>query len=66
MGTPIDRDKLKSIGVLRGRSRYGDNFSKSVTDELGNTVTEHWNDRQDVVIRPQPVEFSSSVENTGE
>lgn len=66
MPTPIDREKLLSIGVLSGKSRHGDNFSKSVTDELGNTVTEHWNDRQDVLIRAKPVEFRSSVENTGE
>ncbi len=66
MSTPIDREKLLSIGVLRGRSRYGKDFSKSVTDELGNTVTEHWDDRQDVVIRPQVVQSLSAVEPTGE
>jgi hypothetical protein len=66
MPTPIDREKLLSIGVLSGRSRYGKNFSKSVTDELGNTVTEHWNDRQDVIIRPQVVQSKTSVKPTGE
>lgn len=66
MPTPIDREKLLSIGYLSGRSRHGKDYKKSVTDELGNTVTERWDDRQDVVIRPKPVEFRTTVEKTGE
>ena len=61
MGTPIDREKLLSIGYLgRGRSRdrvreyrRDDGVRcKATTDELGNTVTEHAKgDRQDVLIK---------------
>lgn len=51
MGTPIDREKLLSIGVIGSRTKdkvvegrshddTGRPF-KSTTDELGNTVTEH-------------------------
>lgn len=62
-------DKIKTIGVLRGgrtRSRETSGREhpdsrlpyKAVTDELGNTVTEHSEPgsgvacRQDVTIRP--------------
>lgn len=65
MGTPIDLEKLRSLGYL-GRGRTRDQVTerrdgagrpvKAVTDELGNTVTQHWHDRQDVHIRaPEPI-----------
>ena len=51
MGTPIDREKMRSIGVISKRTKprvregrehpeTGRPF-KSTTDELNNTVTEH-------------------------
>jgi hypothetical protein len=59
-GTPIDREKLLSLSYLsRGRTRnhvregrddFGTRF-KATTDELGNTVTQRGEDRQDVTIR---------------
>lgn len=63
-GTPIDREKLLSLTVGRGRRQpdrrdtreewrdaTGERH-KAVTDELGNTVTQHARgDRQDVHIR---------------
>lgn len=61
-GTPIDRDKLLSIGYLAGRSRHGKQFRKAQTDEFGNTVTEHWDDRQDVTVRVPRVAVRSSEE----
>lgn len=67
MGTPIDLDKLRSIGVISRRSgptvregRRADGVRvKAVTDELGHTVTEHNvpGGRQDVHIRmPEPIQ----------
>lgn len=64
-GTPIDRERLLSLGYLgRGRTRdrvregrdeAGQRF-KAVTDELNNTVTERGLNRQDVHIRaPEPI-----------
>lgn len=60
-GTPIDLDKLRSVGIISRRSRpvvregrRADGVRvKETTDELGNTVTEHNvpGDRQDVHIR---------------
>ena len=51
MGTPIDREKLLSLGVISRRTgnkvREGREHPetgrpyKEVTDELNNTVTEH-------------------------
>lgn len=65
-GTPIDLEKLRSIGYL-GRGRTRDRVReyrrpdgvrvKATTDELNNTVTEHAtrDDRVDVRIRvPEP------------
>ena len=51
MATPIDRDKLKTVGVISRRTKprvregrehpeTGRPF-KATTDELNNTVTEH-------------------------
>jgi hypothetical protein len=63
MGTPIDLEKLRSIGVIsrrsgnrvrEGRDDSGDRF-KATTDELGNTVTERAGDRQDVTVKPEVV-----------
>lgn len=69
-GTPIDREKLLSIGVIGKRTRpqvsetrkIDGTRTKAVTDEQGNTVTEHTvrgtgvSHRQDVHIRPKLVE----------
>jgi hypothetical protein len=68
-GTPIDRDKIRSVGYLAGgrtrpvvvEGRLADGTrTKSTTDELGNTVTEHdsTDDRVDVTIRPDTVRAS--------
>jgi len=65
VATPIEREKLLSLGYLSaGRtmsrvreSRRADGVRvKATTDELGNTVTEHaTGDRQDVHIRAKPI-----------
>lgn len=68
-GTPIDLDKLRSIGVLRGgrtRDRVSEGKDsegkrwKATTDQLGNTVTER-DDRQDVNINAPQVVASTAV-----
>lgn len=70
-GTPIDREKLLSIGYLsRGRTRShvregrrADGIRvKAVTDEAGNTVTEHAvkGDRVDVLVRPETVRLEKA------
>lgn len=65
--TPIDRDKLRSIGYLAGgqtrdqvreyRDPADGHRIKATTDELGNTVTQHAtkDDRQDVTLRPKTI-----------
>ena len=65
------RDKLLSIGVLpkglpsktkvtEGHGEHG--RYKATTDEQGNTVTQHSKgDRQDVTVRPKPVDISLTV-----
>lgn len=70
MSTPIDREKLLSLGFL-SRGRTGDRVSesrrhdgvriKATTDELGNTVIEHAtkDDRVDAAVRPQTIRFES-------
>lgn len=69
-GTPIDLDKLRTVGVLGKRTgnvvregRRPDGVRiKSTTDELGNTVTEHAKgDRQDVTIRPSTIRMKIGV-----
>lgn len=65
------REKLLGIGFINGplpskpqvqegtgeHGRY-----KATTDELGNTVTQHSKgDRQDVTVRPKPVDLSLTV-----
>jgi hypothetical protein len=66
MSTPIDRDKLLSIGVIGRRSRpvvtegrqhpESGKAWKSTTDEAG-TVTEHnvKGDRVDALVRPETI-----------
>lgn len=73
MGTPIDREKLLSIGYLsKGRSgpkvkEYRDETDghrvKATTDEAGNDVIQHAtkDDRQDVLIRPKTVDLDLKV-----
>lgn len=65
--TPIDREKLLSLGYLsKGQTRdkvveYRDPVDghgiKATTDQAGNTVTEHntKDDRVDVMLRPKTV-----------
>lgn len=68
MATPIDLEKMRSIGYLsKGRTRNQvKEFArpdgircKATTDEAGNTVTEHASsdDRVDVLVRPKTVEM---------
>lgn len=70
-GTPIDLEKLRSIGYL-GRGRTRDKVvegrrpdgvrTKATTDELGNTVTEHAvGDRQDVLIKAPTVQVTTTT-----
>jgi len=70
--TPIDLDKMRSIGVLgHGRTknrvreyRRPDGIRvKETTDENNATVTEHAtkDDRVDVMIRPQTVTMKAGV-----
>jgi hypothetical protein len=68
--TPIDRDKLLSVGYLRGgrtrnRVREGRDGKgrrwRATTDELGNTVTERHGDRQDVTIRAPHIRQHTTV-----
>lgn len=64
-GTPIDLDKMRSIGVMGRRTRdrvvdvrdeSGRAVGKATTDQLNNTVTTYDN-RQDVTIRPPHLRF---------
>jgi len=65
------RDKLLSVGFINGplpskpkvQEGTGDHGRyKATTDELGNTVTQHSkSDRQDVTVRPNPVDLSLVV-----
>lgn len=71
VGTPIDLEKLRSIGVISKRTgatvvegRRPDGVRiKATTDELGNTVTEHAvrGDRVDVLVRPETVHLQAQV-----
>lgn len=70
-GTPIDREKMRSIGVISKRTKpkivEGKSHPKSglpfksVTGEDNATITEHGkkksgvSERQDVVVRPETV-----------
>lgn len=70
-GTPIDLDKLRSVGYL-GRGRTRDRIRegrdadgrryKACTDELGNTVTQRAGDRQDVHIRAPQIQVIGSTQ----
>jgi hypothetical protein len=81
-GTPIDREKMLSIGVISKRTRpivregreHNDSGLpyKAVTDEGGNTVTEHSGGRapgvsirQDVEVRPTMVQGFGASGLTG-
>ena len=67
MPTPIDREKMRSIGIIskRTRTRYREGKQhpetgvpwKATTDSDGNTVTEHANkdSRVDVKVCPATV-----------
>lgn len=71
MATPIDREKLLSLGVISKRSRpivregrehpETGKAWKSTSDEAGNTVTEHAgkDDRVDVAVRPETIRFNA-------
>lgn len=70
-GTPIDRDKLLSLGYLGGgrtrdrvtETRDADGkLLKRTTDALGNTVTQHSHERQDVHINLPTVRAYMGVE----
>lgn len=68
--TPIDREKLLSVGYLsgghtkdrvrEGRDAEGHRY-KATTDELGNTVTQRHGDRQDVTIAAPRVSAVTQV-----
>jgi hypothetical protein len=67
-------DKVRSLGVIGRRTRDqvnewrdGAGRHKAITDELGNTVTQHarpnhTEDRQDVTIRPPHVAVRATTQ----
>ncbi len=77
--TPIDRDKMLSLGFIRGglpsrpRVREGREHPdtgrpwKAVTDELGNTQTEHAvkGDRLDARVHVKPIALRVGAPQTG-
>lgn len=51
------KDKIRSVGVnVKGKAPQ----TKTVTDS-GSTVTEHWDGRQDVNIKPKTIKMSTQV-----
>jgi hypothetical protein len=65
VGTPIDLDKYRSVGVIgrrtrdhirEGRDDTGQRW-KATTDQLGNTVTVRGDNRQDVHINAPAVTY---------
>jgi hypothetical protein len=71
VSTPIDLAKMRSIGYL-SRGRSGDKvrtyrrevdgqLAKEVTDERGNTVTQH-GESQDVNVRPETVRLHAAIQ----
>lgn len=54
-GRPVDRDKLRSLGV---QAIDRTNSTRTIRDELGNDIVHHWSDdaRQDVTIRAKPIQ----------
>lgn len=73
-GTPIDLEKLRSLGSISRRTRpvvregrRDDGVRvKATTDELGNTTTEHAtrDDRVDVTIRAPHVQVTTTTRET--
>lgn len=73
MSTPIDREKLLSIGYLSGgrskpRAReYRDEMDghriKATTDDAGNEVIQHdtKDDRQDVILHPKTINLDVGI-----
>lgn len=75
MSTPIDLEKLRSIGYIGRRTRPqvkewrsdDGEWHKATRDELNNTITEHARgDRQDVHVRVQdtPTLHISEIERS--
>ena len=75
MGTPIDRDKLLSIGYMAGgrskskrvkeyRSKEDGHRIKETIDEHNNSTIEHAtkDDRVDVELRPKVTVLRSEVQ----
>jgi hypothetical protein len=72
MGTPIDRTKLLSIGVLKGgrtrdervtetRDPHDGHRIKTTTTELGSRVEHNTpDDRVDAIVTPQTVHLHAS------
>lgn len=57
MSKPIDLDKYRSIGVLRPGYKKATHEKKRVD---GKEV-EHWDGRQDAVIRPKAVKLQAKT-----
>jgi hypothetical protein len=52
----IDLDAVRTVGWQRRSSETNGKLQKVTTDDNNATITEHWSgDRQDVIVRPQPV-----------
>ncbi|MCA1569760.1 MAG: hypothetical protein LC798_05445 [Chloroflexi bacterium] len=50
------REKLQSLGFSRPSARQP-KTTVDVHDTHTVEVTEHWHDRQDVLVKPQPVKL---------
>lgn len=73
MGTPIDREKLLSIGVMGSRQKTvtegkrADGVRVKKTSSEAGDVIEHAtkDDRVDVLVRPQTVKVVAALKNEG-
>lgn len=54
-GRPVDRDKLRSLGV---QATDRTNETRTTVHELGHEITHYWSDdsRQDVTIKAKPIQ----------
>lgn len=62
-------EKLRSVGVVKGdwhdkvstRRVKGEGLVKDITDEFRATTTQHKDGRQDVTIRPEPIDVAAQM-----
>lgn len=64
MSDPAFKEKLRSLSFQGSRSERAPKVTTDVHDNHKVAVTEHWSERVDVTVKPNPIKLGIAVKES--